>query len=135
MTLSEQEIAANPIGTEVIFEDDQVRVWRIMLQPGEEAPFHTHELDYTTVVIEGDEIERYNGDGSADKLILQPGAIMRWHQGPQQHSLRNTGAQRFHNVVVEVKAINADFTRSDNSGLVSVNSGLVQRVPLPRRDA
>ena len=45
---------SNPIGTELVYEDDSVRVWRIELAPGETAGWHTHYLDYTTVVVEGD---------------------------------------------------------------------------------
>lgn len=28
----------NPIGTEVVFEDDRVRVWRIVLEPSKGVP-------------------------------------------------------------------------------------------------
>ena len=52
--LSPDEIAANPIGTDLIYEDERIRVWRIELAPGEVAGFHTHMLDYTTVVVDGD---------------------------------------------------------------------------------
>ena len=33
--LSPEEIAANPIGTDLIYEDERIRVWRIELAPGE----------------------------------------------------------------------------------------------------
>src|SRR6188768_2715899 len=56
--LSPEEIAANPIGTDLIYEDERIRVWRIELAPGEVAGFHTHELDYTTVVVDGDAVVR-----------------------------------------------------------------------------
>ena len=58
----------NPIGTELVFEDDSVRVWRIDLAPGEKAGWHTHRLDYTSIVIEGDVVERPNGDGTVDRI-------------------------------------------------------------------
>ena len=32
--LSPEEIAANPIGTDLIYEDERIRVWRIELAPG-----------------------------------------------------------------------------------------------------
>jgi quercetin dioxygenase-like cupin family protein len=101
--LTPAEIAANPIGTELIFEDDRVRIWRIELAPGEEAAFHTHELDYTTVVVEGDVVERPNADGTVDRIELQPGAVMRWYQGTLRHGLRNVGSKPFRNVIVEIK--------------------------------
>ena len=37
LMLSPDEIAANPIGTELIYEDERIRVWRIELAPGEVA--------------------------------------------------------------------------------------------------
>ena len=43
----EPDPKGNPIGTELVFEDDSVRVWRIDLAPGEKAGWHTHFLDYT----------------------------------------------------------------------------------------
>jgi quercetin dioxygenase-like cupin family protein len=93
----------NPIGTELVFEDAQVRVWRIVLEPGAEAAWHTHELDYTSVSIEGDLIERLNADGTVDRIAVRPGSFTRWHQSTQRHALRNVGATRFANVIVELK--------------------------------
>jgi quercetin dioxygenase-like cupin family protein len=85
-----------------VFEDDSVRVWRIDLAPGEKAGWHTHYLDYTSVVIEGDVVERPNGDGTVDRIevtrddhALEPGTL--------RHALRNIGTKRFRNVIVEVK--------------------------------
>ena len=105
------EIAANPIGTELIFEDERVRIWRIDLEPGGVAAFHTHELDYTTVVVEGEVVERPNDDGSVDRLDVAAGNIMRWYQGTRRHGLKNVGAIPFRNVIVELKDAPADFGR------------------------
>ena len=82
--------ADNPIGTELVFEDAQVRVWRIVLEPGAEAPWHTHERDYTSISIEGDVIERLNADGTAERIDVPPGAFTRWHEHGQRVSLRLT---------------------------------------------
>jgi len=101
--LSPDEIAANPIGTELIYEDERIRVWRIELAPGEVAGFHTHQLDYTTVVVDGEAVERPNADGSVDTITVKPGQLMRWYDGPLGHSLKNVGAVPFRNVIVEIK--------------------------------
>ena len=93
----------NPIGTDLVFEDAHVRVWRIVLEPGEEAPWHTHALDYTSVSIEGDLIERLNADGTVDRIAVRPGAFTRWHQSTERHMVRNIGTVRFANVIVELK--------------------------------
>lgn len=67
----------NPVGTELAFEDERVRIWRIDLQPGQEAPVHTHQLDYTSVVVEGDVVERLNAAGTSDRLAVRSGDYMR----------------------------------------------------------
>ncbi|MGE3268099.1 MAG: hypothetical protein AB7P40_05085 [Chloroflexota bacterium] len=107
--LSPEEIAANPIGTDLIYEDDRIRVWRIDLEPGQVADFHTHELDYTTVVIDGDMVDRPNDDGTTDSIPVQPGQLMRWYQGTQRHGLKNSGKKTFRNIIVEIKGVPADF--------------------------
>ena len=75
--MNETEQEANPIGTAMVYEDDQVRIWRIELEPGEEAAFHTHYLDYTSIIVEGDVVERCNADGTRERLEVQPGGITR----------------------------------------------------------
>jgi beta-alanine degradation protein BauB len=93
----------NPIGTELIKEDENVRIWRIVLEPGEEAPWHTHHLDYTSIVLEGSLLERYNGDGTTDRYEVKPGDLMRLYEGSTRHALKNVGNSRFSNVIVEIK--------------------------------
>jgi quercetin dioxygenase-like cupin family protein len=101
--LTPEEIKQNPIGTNLIFEDDQVRIWEIVLEPGQEAPTHTHLLDYTTVTIEGSTLERLNADGTVDRHEAVPGRTLRWYQSTKTHGLRNVGTTRFRNVIVEIK--------------------------------
>jgi len=96
-------IEDNPIGTEFLREDDQVRIWRIVLEPGEEAPWHTHELDYTSIVVEGGLLERYNGDGTTDRYQVNPGDTMRLYEGSVRHALKNVGDTRFSNIIIEFK--------------------------------
>ncbi len=101
--LGPEDTAANPIGTKLIFEDDTVRIWQIVLEPGQEAAFHTHQLDYTTVTIESAALERLNADGSVDRVQSEPGRVMRWYASTERHGLRNVGNTRFHNVIIEIK--------------------------------
>jgi beta-alanine degradation protein BauB len=93
----------NPIGTEFLREDEHVRIWRIVLEPGEEAPWHTHHLDYTSIVVEGSELERYNGDGTTDRYEVKPGDTMRIYEGSRRHALKNVGKTRFSNIIIELK--------------------------------
>ena len=108
--LTPEQIKANPIGTSLLFEDERVRIWEIVLEPGQEAPAHTHLLDYTTVTIEGATLERLNGDGTIDRSEAVPGRVLRWYQSTPTHGLRNVGTTRFRNVIVELKDQRADFS-------------------------
>jgi hypothetical protein len=45
-----------PIASEVVYEDDHVRIWTHLLEPGQAGPLHRHELDYTIVDVTGDRI-------------------------------------------------------------------------------
>lgn len=107
--LTPEDIAENPIGTDLIFEDDRVRIWQIVLEPGQEAPTHTHHFDYTTITIEGSTLERLNGDGSVDRSEGVPGKVSRWYRSTRTHGLRNVGPTRFRNVIVELKGVPAVF--------------------------
>ena len=113
--LRPEEIAANPVGTNLVFEDDQVRIWQIVLEPGQEAAFHTHYLDYTTITIEGGRLQRLNGDGSVDEVESEAGRVMRWYKSTRTHGLRNVGKTRFRNVIVELKGVQAIFDDGDTA--------------------
>lgn len=42
-----------PIATEVVFEDDTVRVWNQLVPSGDSIPLHHHEHDYFLLNISG----------------------------------------------------------------------------------
>ena len=50
------ERVLGPIGTEVVFENDRVRIWNLRLAPGERSAVHRHESDYVLVQISGGRI-------------------------------------------------------------------------------
>ena len=49
--MSEADPLQTAVGTRLLFENEQVRVWDLQLAPGEAIPLHRHELDYLYVVI------------------------------------------------------------------------------------
>jgi len=51
------EAESGAVAQRVLFENDAVRVWEIVLEPGEELAVHTHALDYVIVTIESSEME------------------------------------------------------------------------------
>ena len=51
---NEDRAELGPIGDRVLFEDERIRVWEMVLEPGERSPLHHHEHDYIVVVVQGD---------------------------------------------------------------------------------
>jgi quercetin dioxygenase-like cupin family protein len=92
------------IGTELLFENDRIRVWQMVLQPGEESPHHRHESDYVfvyttpsrmTAFLEGQEPSTSDfDDGFVQYTAVGPGTT---------HHIRNSGTIEHRQILVEFK--------------------------------
>ena len=91
------------VGTRVIFEDDEVKVWNLIIDPGEASGVHTHKNNYFYYVVEGTTLEIYREDGTMDTVTMEPGTVVGGKEG-STHDAKNIGDTRFRNVLVEVKA-------------------------------
>src|SRR5579884_3158232 len=54
------------VGTEVMFENDRLRVWDLSLAPGETLAKHIHRTDYFFIVVSGGLIRFANPDDPSD---------------------------------------------------------------------
>ena len=108
------------VGSDVVFENDKIRVWNFELRPGESTAMHTHEHDYLWYAISGaplqvtDEhgndvgtIEVPTGgvfsllvDGDEIEVLSEPGKGMRV---PARHKAKNVGTTPYREVLVEYK--------------------------------
>ena len=98
----------NPIATEVIFEDERVRVWRQLIKSNETLGRHTHDNDYVLINIEGTgplEVEFHDGTGGelGSSLTLNPkrGEAFLVPSGHCE-TARNLGDD-YHAILVEFK--------------------------------
>lgn len=67
----------NPIATEVIFEDDKVKVWNQVVPAGADIEKHEHLNDYFLLNISGTgpiEVEFHDGTGGSlgDRVVFKP---------------------------------------------------------------
>ena len=44
------------VGTRLVWENDRVRIWELVLAPGERSAVHEHTLDYLLIPLAGDRI-------------------------------------------------------------------------------
>jgi hypothetical protein len=93
------------IGTELLFENDRIRVWQMILAPGEESHLHRHVHDYVYVYTTPSHITAfYDGKGSAG-AAYEDGFVQYTAVGTDMvpHKIRNTGDDVHRQILVEFK--------------------------------
>lgn len=89
------------VGTELLYSDDEVRIWNLELAPGGKTEVHQHPCDYVYVVIAGGKTETHHEDGRVDPVTDAVGNHVR-HGTGIPHQLHNVGVDRYRNIVVEI---------------------------------
>ncbi|MEE2703723.1 MAG: hypothetical protein VX614_06845 [Myxococcota bacterium] len=104
-----QEHANDPVGDVaqvVLYEDDDVRVWEMKLEPGEASDLHTHEHEYVLVVMSGDVVAGITPKGHpVDPFIgkiPEQGNTVRVPKGNTEWAV-NIGKKTYHEVLIELK--------------------------------
>jgi len=96
------------IGTEIIFENERVRIWRLHLEPGERSDVHRHDLDYILVLLNGDRIAaepEADTDGPVTERLeaeVVPGATVYLERGGIETAV-NTGLEPYDEIIIELK--------------------------------
>ena len=91
------------IATHVLFENDKVKVWNLIVEPGDASDWHMHERDYVTVVVEGEGLVVEYDDGAQEDSPSEVGA-WRFHGDHRIHRVVNNRNTRYKNVLIELKA-------------------------------
>lgn len=96
-------VAIDPKHNVLLFENDQVRVFRSWREAGKSEIMHEHTGRGRVVVLLTDisaNVKLIDGTTSEMKM---PAGEVRWSQGPTTHAGTNTGSKRFDMILVEVK--------------------------------
>ncbi|MFN8525781.1 MAG: hypothetical protein U0821_21995 [Chloroflexota bacterium] len=94
----------HPVGSQLLYEDDKVRVWALEVAPGETFPRHLHDHDYVTISLAEGETEAHEADGSIRRNRRVPGDIQLTRVGSgQTHELKNVGTTVYRNRIIEFK--------------------------------
>ena len=91
------------IATEVLFENDKVKIWNHIMEPGEASDWHMHENDYIVVAVEGVGLVVEYEDGTSEDIPSEVGACS-FYSEHEIHRIVNTRDVRFKNVLIELKA-------------------------------
>lgn len=90
-----------PIYTPVL-DNERVRVWRLVLEPGEAAPPITQNAPGVRVVVEGGELVE-SLVGQPDRAMALRHADFYWQEAGATRAVRNAGATRIELVEIEIK--------------------------------
>ncbi len=102
--MTTKPVASPIIGTDVLFENERVKIWDFVLAPGEAVPMHTHRLDHVIVVVEGSRLEVADAEGTRRTVEPKPGECYFGRvDGEDTHDARNIGPKRYRNLVIELK--------------------------------
>jgi|SRR5579863_1327523 len=99
------------IGTQLLFENDQIRVWNLLLEPGQSAGIHQHQYPYIYIVLNKGETLMRESDGNEVRQ-----SDSRWqvvsHEAGLAHELINVGQTPYENIIIEFKGAGVRHERT-----------------------
>jgi len=85
-----------------ILDNERVRVWRLVLEPGESAPAMTQTAPGVRIVIDGGEIVE-SVPGKPDRAKAPRSGDFFWQDAGETRAVRNAGSTRIELVELELK--------------------------------
>jgi len=95
------------VGDRILFEDDDVRIWEMRLEPGEASDLHRHDHNYYLVIFSGDMVAGVMpevgpmGDAFIGK-IPEKGNTVGVPKGNTEWAF-NVGEKTYYEVLIELK--------------------------------
>ncbi|KXK63985.1 hypothetical protein E1091_03900 [Micromonospora fluostatini] len=93
------------VGQEVVFENEQVRVWEITLEPGEQQPWHHHLNPYLVIALEAADNRIDALAGGDPRLVHEQVGGVVYREPGEIHMLTNHGTSRYRSRLVELKCL------------------------------
>lgn len=104
-----EEHANDPIGgvgTQLLFEDDRVKIWEMILEPGEASDLHHHEHDYYLAISSGDLVAGVPPKGSSVEPFVgkvpPQGNTVPVPKGGTEWAF-NVGEKTYREILIELK--------------------------------
>lgn len=99
-TRAQDAVKADPQHNQVVFENDEVRVLRFRIAPGEKTAMHSHPRNIV-VHITGAKYVGTTADGKVTPVEVKAGDAT-WREGTT-HAVENAGTEAAQNVIIEFK--------------------------------
>jgi quercetin dioxygenase-like cupin family protein len=94
------------VGGRVLLENERIRLWELILEPGEASALHHHEHDYCLVILEGDYVAGVSAPGSPVESFVgkvpEAGNSVAIPKGATEWAY-NVGEKTYREIIVELK--------------------------------
>jgi len=90
------------VATRLLLENDRVKVWEMVLAPGESSDLHRHTMDYVLCILEGTSIDADRPGGESFSFPVTPGQVIFVERGGIERAV-NRSTVRFRELVVELR--------------------------------
>ena len=90
------------IATDVLFENDRVKIWNLIVEPGEASDWHLHENHYLFIGTSHGDLQVEHDDGSKQNTVMELGKVVMG-QKDSTHQLSNVGNNPYSSVIIEIK--------------------------------
>jgi hypothetical protein len=106
--MADPESRYGDVATRLLFENDRVKIWEMVLEPGADGVLHRHDLDHILVQIDGDRMAVVPDPatrGPYDEYLeaeVVPGQYFYVERGGIEVA-RNIGKRTYHEILIELK--------------------------------
>lgn len=93
------------VGSQLLFEDDRVKIWQLILEPGEASDLHRHDHDYYLAISEGDYVAGVIPEGKGQSFVgkvPEIGNTVSIPKGGVEWAY-NVGEKTYREILVELK--------------------------------
>jgi mannose-6-phosphate isomerase-like protein (cupin superfamily) len=104
LALGAQHMASDKVVQPALVQENQkVKITRILLQPGEGTPLHTHALDHIAVIMQGTTMKDMETDGRSKDVVQKTGEVHYVPGTGRTHSFSNIGKTPLEILSIELK--------------------------------
>jgi len=98
------------VGSSVLYENDDIKVWDLQLEPGQNHGMHKHTNDYVLVFIGDCRLRGVNEDGTTrfEQDMHDGDTFLRKVDGEDVHDALNVGDTLSRNLIIELKRKQVD---------------------------
>ena len=93
------------VGSQLLLEDDRVKIWQLILEPGQASDLHRHDHDYYLAISEGDYVAGVIPEGKGHSFlgkVPEIGNTVSIPKGGIEWAY-NVGKKTYREILVELK--------------------------------